>query len=228
MDIKSILILIVGLVNVILGFFIFKKNPRSPINFWYFLLCFTGGGWAVVKAFQLSTPDLFWQYALIVKLTYITGIFAPLSYLMLAYHFPYRIKDYSKKVIGFIYAVSVIMACLVALGILVNNETYNINGVLHREVNFFHFLIFSVYFFVYVIWGFILLLKKLFKDAGIYKLQIKYLTLATAGTFFTTGVVSVILLLLNNFTYDWLGAIFLFIHFAFAAYLIFYKPSKNI
>jgi hypothetical protein len=226
MEIKYIIVLIVGLINIILGFFILKKNSKSPINFWYFLLCFSGGGWAVVKALQLSTLDLFWQYAVIVKLIYIAGIFAPFSYLMLTYHFPYRLKDYSKKIIGLVYAVPIIMACLVASGVLVNHETYIVNGVLHREIIFFHFLIFFIYFYIYVIWGLILLLIKFFKDSGIYKLQIKYLTLATVGTFFTTGTVSVIFLLFNNFSYDWLGAIFLLIHFSIAGYLIFYKFNR--
>jgi len=47
--------------------------------------------------------------------------------------------------------------------------------------------------------------------------------LATLGTFLTTGFVSVILLLFNIFTYDWLGAVFLFIHFGFVGYWIFIK-----
>jgi len=228
MIIKFVVIFISGLVNIILGFFIFKKNSKNPINFWYFILCLTGGGWGIVKAVQLSWMNIFWVEHLIIKLTFIFGILAPLSYLLLAYNFPYKLKAYGKKIIFLVYFFPWLLVFLVMTGALKKENDFIFNNVLYREINLFDFSIFAIYYFVYVFLGFFILLKKYLSANNIYRPQIKYLMIATVGTFLTTGFVSVILLLFNNFAYDWLGAIFLLIHFGVAAYLIFYKPSKNI
>lgn len=223
MDLKNIFILIIGLLNIFLGLVVYLKNRRSPSNFWFFMMCFFGGGWGVTKAFQLSVMDIYWQDLLFVKLIYIFGILAAFAYLMLAYNFPYKTKIYNKKFISLIYAIPLILVMLLIIGVLKKEDDVIINNILYREVNFADFLIFAVYFFIYVFLGASILFKKYFSADGIHKVQIKYLLIATLGTFLTTGYVSVILLLFNNFTYDWLGAIFLFIHFSFVGYLIFIK-----
>ena len=224
---KSIIIFIVGLLNIILGILILKKNSKNSSNIWYFYLCLFGGSWAVVKAFQISVLNLFLQDFVITKLIYLFGVLAPFSYLMFAYNFPYKLKVYSKKLLYLIYLIPAIFIVLNLIGILKKHNTYIINNLVQREVIFNEFLIFAIYFFIYVIFGFILLLAKYKKDSGIYRNQIKYLIIATLGTFITTGYVSIILLLFNNFTYDWLGALFLLIHFGVAGYLIFFKSLKN-
>ena len=227
-DTKNILILIIGLLNVILGFVVYLKNRHNPSNFWFFMMCLFGGGWGVVKAFQLSVMNISWQESVFVKLIYIFGIIAAFSYLMLAYNFPYKSKVYSKKLLSLFYSVPLILVLGAITGLL-QKETdliVNIvNNVLYRQVNVFDFSIFAVYFFLYIIFGGSILLNKYRSADGIHKIQIKYLLWATLGTFITTGFVSVVLMLFNIFTYDWLGAVFLLIHFGVAGYLIFIKPK---
>ena len=144
---------------------------------------------------------------------------------MLAYNFPYRLSLYSKKLLSIIYSIPIVLVILVLAGILKKETDIIINNVLYRQVNLFDFSIFAAYFFAYVIFGALILLKKYHSADGIHKIQIKYLFWATLGTFITTGYVSIILLLFNIFTYDWLGAMFLLIHFGIAGYLIFIKPK---
>ena len=223
-DTKNILILIIGLLNIILGFVVYLKNRHNPSNFWFFMMCLFGGGWGVVKSFQLSVMSIFWQENVFIKLIYIFGVIAAFSYLMLAYNFPYRLSLYSKKLLSIIYSIPIVLVILVLAGILKKETDIIINNVLYRQVNLFDFSIFAAYFFAYVIFGALILLKKYHSADGIHKIQIKYLFWATLGTFITTGYVSIILLLFNIFTYDWLGAMFLLIHFGIAGYLIFIKP----
>ena len=224
-DIKNILILIIGLLNVILGFVVYLKNRHNPSNFWFFMMCLFGGGWGVVKAFQLSVMNIFWQESVFVKLIYIFGIIAAFSYLMLAYNFPYKSKVYSKKLLSLFYVVPLVLVSGAITGLLQKETDSIINNILYRQVNVFDFSIFAIYFFLYIIFGGSILLKKYRSADGIHKIQIKYLLWATLGTFITTGFVSVVLMLFNIFTYDWLGAVFLLIHFSVVGYLIFIKPK---
>ncbi len=226
MDAKNILILIVGLINVLLGLYVYLRNRQNPCNFWFFIMCLFGGGWAIGKALQLSIMDIFWQEQVFVKQNYIFGTLAALAYLMLCHNFPYRVKVYSRKFLFLIYSIPVVLVVLDIFGLLKKHDSFIIDGVLHREVRFFEFSIFAAYFFVYVFCGAIILIKKYFKAEGIHRVQIKYLLWATLGTFLTTGYVSVILVLFNIFTYDWLGGIFLLIHFSFIGYFLFLKDLK--
>ena len=224
-DIKNILILIIGLLNVILGFVVYLKNRHNPSNFWFFMMCLFGGGWGVVKAFQLSVMNIFWQESVFVKLIYIFGIIAAFSYLMLAYNFPYKSKVYSKKLLSLFYVVPLVLVSGAITGLLQKETDSIINNILYRQVNVFDFSIFAIYFFLYIIFGGSILLKKYRSADGIHKIQIKYLLWATLGTFIITGFVSVVLPFFNIFTYDWLGAVFLLIHFSVVGYLIFIKPK---
>lgn len=226
LDIKNIFIFIIGLLNIILGLIVYFKNRKNPSNFWFFIMCLFGGGWGINKAFQLSIMDIYWQEHIIVKLTYIFGVLAAFAYLLLCYNFPYKIRVYSKKLLYLIYTIPTTLVVLDIFGLLKKQDNFIINNTLYREVRLLNFSIFALYFFLYVFLGAGILVKKYFVAEGIHKMQIKYLFFATLGTFLTTGFVSVLLILFNNFTYDWLGAIFLFIHFSFAGYLIFIYPFK--
>jgi len=223
MYLKPILALIAGLVNVIFGFLILRKNSKNSNNIAYFFLCFSGGMWGVVKFFQLTVLNAEIQNQLIMKLVFIFGVIAPLSFLLLAYNFPYKIRKYSKIKLFLINLIPSVLVFLIIIGVFRKHETFIINGAIYREIVFYDFAIFAVYFFTYVLWGFFILLEKYLKAEGIFRSQVSFLMIATIATFLTTGVVSIILLLFNNFTYDWLGAVFLLIHFSIAGYHIFIK-----
>ena len=175
MDLKNIFILIIGLLNVFLGFVVYLKNRKSPSNFWFFIMCLFGGGWGIIKAIQLTVLDVYWHEILISRILMIFGMMAPLAYFMLAYHFPYKIRLFSKNLLFFIFFIPLILMGLTALGILRYVNVSVINNTLHREIILFDFSVFAIYFFAYVILGAGILLKKYRSAEGIHKLQIKYL-----------------------------------------------------
>jgi len=223
MVIKSLFIFLGGILNIILGSIILKKNFQSRSNLFYFLLCLFGGLWGIVKAVQLLVIDVYFHNLIITRLVYIFGTLAPLAYLMFAYHYPYKLKEFSKNLISLLYFISGIFILLIFFGIFKMQTVVIMYNKVHLYVIFNNFLIFTIYFFVYIFFGVALLIKKFFRDQGIYKTQLKYLIIATISTFLIIGFVCIIYPLLVDFRYDWLGAIFLLIHFSVAGFLIFIK-----
>ena len=218
MGIQNIIILIISLLTILLGFLILRKNYKNPSNVWYFLMCFFGGSWGVMKAIELSLMNVYW-HDLVFRFVMLFGTLAPLAYFMLAYHFVYKIRGLPKILLYFIFLIGLILSVLNLARTLRHVEATIIDGVLYSD-----FLIFAVYFFIYIFLGLIILFKKYSASEGVSKGQIRYLMVGTTLTFLTTGIVSVIFLLFNNFTYDWLGAIFLSIHLLVIGYFIFIKP----
>jgi len=159
--IKSIIILIVGLMTVILGFFILKKNSKSPSNITYFCLCLFGGSWAVMKSFQLSVTNIYYHDFLITKLIYIFGTLAPLAYLMFSFYFPYKLRLYPKKLYISFLLIPAALILLILTGVLKMESTQIIGKIIIRDIITFDFSVFAVYFFLYVFIGFVLLLKKI-------------------------------------------------------------------
>src|SRR3989339_250422 len=79
------------------------------------------------------------------------------------------------------------------------------------------------------LWG-ILNLQEAFIQNGVLQQIVhfnSFLIISTISTFIVVGIVSIILPLFNNWSYDWLGPILPLIHFLVAGYLLFYKVNKN-
>src|SRR3989339_1668649 len=169
--------------------------------------------------------DFLMQVAL--KCTYLFGMMPPLFYVIFAYHYPYKFWNYTQFLINIVFITPIILGILFLWGILNLQEAFIQNGVLQQIVHFNSFLIFSIYFFGYILWGLIILIIKIRRDTGFYRGRISYLIIATISTFIVVGIVSIILPLFNNWSYDWLGPILPLIHFLVAGYLLFYKVNKN-
>jgi hypothetical protein len=224
MQTKFIATLIIALLNIFLGFYILRKNYKNPNNIFYAGLCISGGIWALSMAALLVANS---QVILdkVVMANYIFGILPPYFYLMFAYYYPYKLWNYSASLIKTIYLIPVFFIFLLLSRLIVLEDANYFNGLISQRSIFPNFLVFVVYFFIYILVGLCILLKKMKRIEGIYKINIKYLIIATLSTFIFTGIVSVFLLMLNVYTYDWLGPIFMLIHFVVVGYLLFYKSK---
>jgi len=226
MDIKTISILIIAFLNIFLGIWVYKRNRENLANINYALLCISGGLWAIAIAFiYFADNNQLLHYA--IKFTYFFAFFPPLFYLLFAYYYPYKLWSYSSKLLKIIIITPIVLEVLFVSDLLKIQEAILINGILKQQVIFNDFLIFAIYFFGYIIWGLVILFKKLNHDIGIYKIRVKYLVIATITTFIIIGITSIILPLLNNFDYDNLSPFFILIHFIVAGYLLFYKVKNN-
>jgi len=227
MIVKFTIVFIIALLNIILGVVIYKKNTKSKSNIYYTLMCITGGLWAIFMSWLLIERNLYVLENFVIKGIYIFGTLPPLFYLLFAYNFPYKLKVYSKRVISLIYFIPAVFILLILFGFFKMESVVIIDNILNQKSVHLDYTCFTLYFFTYILWGLVILVRKIKRDPGSYKNQIRYLIIATIGTFITTGFVSVILPLFNNFTYDWLSPLFLLIHFGVAGYLIFYYPKKQ-
>lgn len=217
---QFIITLIVGLLNILIGLFILRKNYKNPSNIFYACLCFGTGLWSLdmsLLAYSQRTMGIFGE------LSYIFGILPPLFYLLFAYHYPYKLQVYPKFLMPLIYLAPLLMIFLAVLGIMDFQTFTYTNGAYVDNVNWPDAYIFSFYFFVYVLWALIVLIRKFKKVEGIYALNIKYLIMVTLANFVMAGTVSVFLPLLGDVTYDWLGPIFTLINIIFIGHLLFYK-----
>jgi len=165
----NIIILIVGLLNVILGFVVLAKNKKNPSNFWFFIMCLFGGGWGVMKAVQLSVLDVEMHDLWIARIMMLGVIVAPVAYFIFSHYFPYKLKEFSKEKIFLLFLAPIAMVILTLFGIFTYTENSIVSGNLHREIIFGEFLIFSIYFFVYIVLGLNILLKKHRLSEGINK-----------------------------------------------------------
>jgi len=226
MDIKIISILIIALLNIFLGLWVYNRNRQNLANINYGALCVSGGLWAIaIGLIYFADNNQLLQYAL--KGTYIFALLPPLFYLLFAYYYPYKLWNYHPLLLKIIIAIPLILEILFISGVLNLQTAVLVNGVLKQDVFFKDFLIFTIYFLGYIVWALVVLFKKFNHDIGLYKIRVKYLLIATISTFIIIGVTSIILPLLNNFTYDNLGPFFILIHFVVAGYLLFYKVKNN-
>lgn len=226
MNLKFIVTFIVFLLYTILSILIYRKNKKSAINITYSLMCFSAGLWSLSMAALLINKDIYLYENYIVKAIYFFGVMPPLFYLLFSYYFPYKLKTYPSLLIRIIYTIPIILSLLILVGVLKMETPKIVNNSIYQQINFFEFLIFTLYFFIYVVWGGVNLIKKYFTLTGIYKIQLKYLIIGTFSTFVTVGTVSVALPLTYNYKYDWLGPIFSIIHLLIIGYLIFYKSRR--
>jgi len=212
MEIKFIVTIIIALLNIFLGIFILQKNYKNPGNLNFALMCVSGGLWAMLMAFlYFIDNNQLLIYAL--KGTYAFAILVPLFYLLFAYHYPYRLWNYPPWLTKAMVAVPIALAVCFISGLL-NFQDF--------------FIMFGLYFFAYVLWGLVILFKKLRSIEGIYRINLKYLIAGTMTSFIITGAVSIILPLFGNFTYAWLGPIFILIPCVVASLLIFSEFIQNL
>lgn len=226
MDIRFYLTIVIALLNIFLGLFILRKNYKAPGNIYYCGLCISGGIWAIFMAFlYLVNSNQLLEICL--KGTYAFAILPPLFYLMFAYHYPYKGWNYPEWLLKLIFTITVIMEVVFLSGLLNLQEAFIQNGVLQQIVHFKYFLVFSIYFFGYILWGLVILIIKIIRDSGFYISRISYLIGATISTFIIVGIISVILPLFDNWSYDAYGPFFTLLHFTIVGYLLFYKVNKN-
>ena len=228
MIIKFLITLIVSILNFVLGYIIWRKNYKNPSNFFYFAMCASAGLWSLAMTFLLIVRDLFLLEEVIVPATYLFGTLPPLFYLLFCYHFPSKLKRYPKATISLIYSISFILIFLILTKILTMEEIELIGNNVKQRAVFPNFLLFTIYFFGYILWGFIILWKKLINNSYFnYRHQIKYLMVAIISTFIVIGTVSILIPLVYSFALDWLGPIFLLIHLIFIGNFLFIKSLKT-
>lgn len=190
---------IVAILNIILGFFVFLKNPKGATHRYYLSLSIVVALWAVTNHFSLQMRDpaetLFWIRAVMV----ITSYLGPSLYLM-ALSFPNHELKLSKLKKTVLLVASAASALLAATPLMFSKVEY-INGSIQPTPGP-GILVYAVIFFSTIVGAFVTLWKKYRRSAGLEKLQLRYLFLGIVSTFTllaVTNFIFVLLLRISNF-----------------------------
>jgi multisubunit Na+/H+ antiporter MnhE subunit len=90
-DIIGITSLLIALINIILGFYVFAKNPRKTNNIVYAVSVSSISVW-IVLTYLYNNPS-FWEPELWLKFVYLASYGMLLAQLGFAYFFPRKKKD---------------------------------------------------------------------------------------------------------------------------------------
>lgn len=226
-SLQSIALLLVGIIDLILGALIYLKERENKSNVLFALVTFSVSGWVLTRGLFEIVP-INGLSRIVLDLLYISASLIPLFFVLFTYTFPFEKIPFSKKQILFIAIPNLIIIWFVLIpGFVigeVNQYSYN-----YKIINFgFGYLFYSIYILGYFLWGFINLIKKYLKSAGILKIQLVYIF---CGTFIATllGVITnLILPFFGSFRFFWLGPVLTIVMVLFIAYAIIKHHLLNI
>lgn len=174
MNLSTTLLLITGL-NLLIGFYVFQKNPTKAPNRAFACLASAGAIWTQGIFFAYSET---WSYTILARLPFVGGSLLPLAFLSLFTVFPPRPKwelDRGLKTFG---AIGVLFAFLsltplVAASVSLNPKGGRVSyGPLYPS--------YAAYALACFAYGLLKLAKQYRSSVGLIKLQLRYLILGIA------------------------------------------------
>ena len=227
METKSIILLIMAILNLILFSIVLKKNSSNQINLYYSLMLLTGSFWILgLFGYSLSTEIPILRL-LFIKLIYSFTLIAGFYYFVFCHYFPFRLFKPSKYITALAYIFVFGYSLFIALNnnyIVSFKEIMEGNAEVTQMVNY---SIFSVVFGLLVLLSFVQLIVKYRKAEGYNKRLIKYVMWGMGLTFVLASITNLIPSFWNAYSTYWLGPLFSLINFSVIAYLIFYKSNKQ-
>lgn len=225
MDLKNLLLIITAILNLLIGWLIFRRNKTASLNIFFALTMLGTSLWSIGLAFSReyagTASSLYWS-----RSTYFSSLLVVFFLLYFSFVFPYRIIRFTNKIhflaiapITAIFLVMLLKSDFIIQKIIATTWGYDL-------VYQSGYLVFSVIFMYYLIWTFTNLIKKLFISESIHKTQLKAMIwgLGLAGIF---GIIfDLILPYFGNWKWNWFGPYFTLITVFAVAYLIFFSNYK--
>ncbi|MCX5692558.1 MAG: ATP-binding protein [Candidatus Omnitrophica bacterium] len=212
--------LIISLVFIFtFGFFVYIRNRRSLINFWYtvfvsFLALWTFG---LLMMYLSATAGskLFWANFL-----YLVGSLIPSSFFCFSLIFPSD-KALPIRKVGLIFLPNFILFILYFFTSLMIRKVVYENGIIKYFVYGPLHLLFDIQVVFFFGWAFWNLYRKYKVSAGRTKMQLRYILVATILGVVLAGTTNVAIpAFLYNCSLAWLGPSFTFPMFSIIAYAI--------
>ncbi len=201
--------------NLLLGFLVLYKNPRSPVH-WYFWLFAVGvAGWNLSLFMTISGAGqpLLWG-----RLAFSLASLMPTGLVLFAASFPWVDKRFHAEraiVLGLgIVFVILPLTNLIIKSVHVVDRTY-ITG----ELTPFYF-VYLIHHFGFLIWAFVKLILRGRKSRGIQKVQLKYVTGGVILFFVPLFITQLILPIFAIFRFNNLGPLFSIAMISSIAYAI--------
>lgn len=226
LDLKSIFLILVGIINLIYGLIIYLRNRKSQINFWFFLVVLSVTFWVFAMFFFRLSKE---SSELLARVLYLSAALIPISFLYFSFVFPEEKNVFEtwKKYLLFLPLV-VISLLSIAPNMLILNV-----DIIPGEEKIILFnqkihLIYGLYIIIYFLWAYINLFQKYIKSSGILKTQIKYIFVSTLISTTIGVTTNLIMPFLGIFTLNWLGQVMTIIMITFIAYAIVKHHLMNV
>jgi len=212
-----IVTIVTSFLNLLLGFVVYRKNPKSITNIFLAMITVIIACWTIANYFSLnsSTPiqSLFWVQLVM----FTTAPLGPVIYLFLN-AYPFTEMKISKNKAIFITSVTAILAVL-SISPLTFSRVSFANGV--HPVPGPGVIMWGIVSLVFLILGIKAILTKYRQSKGLVKLQLQYLILGVILSFtlqFITNFLFVVILNYSNFVI--FGPSFSLIMIGFITYAI--------
>jgi len=222
MSYQSVILLIIGILNLGLAIIVYWRNRKNLANFYYSMMVFTGSLWVFgnfAYSLFLDQPDI---RLAVISIIYICTLVTSFYYFIFTYNFPYKTFKLPRPFLTSLYIFVFLYALVLGFdsNYLIDLSILNTNEII---INLGNYWTFSVIFSLFIISGFIILFKKYFLVEGVYKSQIKYVLWATILTYTLASLTNLITGFWNNFDFHWLGPVFSLINFLVIGWVLFRK-----
>ncbi len=198
-------LLIVTVLNASLGFYVFFKDPTSPVSRIFLFLSTSIAAWCLVTFSTIYFyTDTFW-YNLTDKLSYVVGLLIALSFYLFTVSYPYKSRSYSSKLIITFSLLTVIFSYLAFSTDLFVAQTFVRAGeiiIIHNPITY------SLYSLLIVIpfgLGIRELWVKMKSGDGIYKQHFMTLMILVGSSIILSLVFDLLLSAFSNYTYVSVG-----------------------
>lgn len=218
-SIQSISLILVGLVNLILGFLIYSKERKNRSNVLFSMIALSVAIWVLSRALFEIIPIGVWN-SIITYILYVSASLIPLFFVLFAYTFPSEKIGLSKKQLSLVFIpCAVVMLATLTPGVVIKN-IFQSPDIYKIIVFGWGYVYYGFYIIGYFLWGFINLLIKYRKERGLLKIQLRYILLGTFIATFFGVLTNLIFPAFNSFKLFWLGPVLSVVMTVFIAYAI--------
>lgn len=195
---QLVIVFFTALANLILGFAVYRKNPKSATHTLLALIAIVIALWTVTNYFSLNSAvpyqSLFW----IQMVMFVTSPLGPLIYLFLTAYPNSELKINPRLALFIVSSIAIV--AIISLTSLMFSSVSLVNGV-HPQPGP-GIILFGLLTIGFLAFGFKNIILKYKQSKGLVRLQLQYLVLGVILTFslqFFTNFVFVILMNYSNF-----------------------------
>jgi signal transduction histidine kinase len=206
------------LLNLLLGLFVYLKNPQGATHRYFFLLTIVISSWSLANHYSLHSDDeettLFWIRVVMA----ITSFLMPTVFL-LANAFPRAVASLSERKTNLVLGVAVLSAVLALTPYMFTDVRIEGGEIMPTPGPFIIF--YGLQFFLFLMSAIVTLVRKYRVAIGLEKLQMRYLLFGSFITFTLIAITNVVFVLwLETSAFVLFGPFFTLFFVAMIAYAI--------
>ncbi|MDD5342416.1 MAG: histidine kinase N-terminal 7TM domain-containing protein [Patescibacteria group bacterium] len=223
MIIHGIILLVIALIVLALGFYIYNRDPKNAVNI-SFLFTATGVTiWILANSFIAINTDT--ESALWYRMAYFAGVLIASSVLYFSWVFPYRLFQTGlwRKVIVLVPAVAFAPLFFLTDSIIIGvQRTSDLTILEYGKL----FPLYVAFFALFFLWTLFSLIKKYRRSNGMHRWQLKYVIISILIPFVANMITDMIIPMAGSGRPAWMeftGAELSVVWLGFTAYVAFKK-----